>query len=235
MGTSFFITGTDTDAGKTFVTAHMLRSLAADRHRVVGLKPIASGFERVDGRWRNEDVDQLTGASSCQLPSERVNRYAFEPAIAPHLAAAKDGVELDQDLIAADVAFAQSHAEWVLVEGVGGWHVPLSVNDVSPSNSVAGLAVRLGLPVILVVAMRLGCLNHALLTVDAIKASGLPLAGWVANHVGAHFECATENRDSLIARIEAPLLFEMPYVKAGKRMESLENGAGDWIQLLKSS
>ena len=234
MSSSFFITGTDTDVGKTFVTASMLRTLVASGDIAVGLKPIASGFEQIDGEWRNNDVDQLCAASSCSLPAERVNRYRFKPAIAPHIAAAMDGVELDFDLIADDVRFAQQRADWVLVEGVGGWQVPLSMRNTAPKASIAGLASELQLPVILVVGMRLGCLNHALLTVDSIKASGLPLAGWIANHLTLNFEYVAENRDTLAARIDAPLLFEVPFTEHPVNAAVQFQDRIDWIERLRS-
>ncbi|GHA06131.1 ATP-dependent dethiobiotin synthetase BioD [Arenicella chitinivorans] len=234
MSTNFFVTGTDTDVGKTFITALLLRTLSAQGHNVVGLKPIASGFELVDGAWRNADVDQLCAASSCNLPLERVNRYGFKPAIAPHIAAAMEGVELDFGLVSDDVRYARQRADWVLVEGVGGWHVPLSMRNTESEASIAGLASRLGLPVILVVGMRLGCLNHALLTVDAIKASGVRLAGWVANHVTPDFECAAENRETLVARIAAPLLFEVPFASQEADVEVQIRAGMDWVEALRA-
>lgn len=234
MSTSYFITGTDTDAGKTFVTALMLRTLAASGERAVGLKPIASGFELTQGAWRNSDVEQLAAASSCSLPAERVNRYGFKPAIAPHIAAAMQSTELDFDLIADDVQYAQKRADWVLVEGVGGWEVPLSMLNKSSSASIAGLAAKLDLPVIMVVGMRLGCLNHALLTARAIQASGQRLAGWVANNITPNFDYATENRDTLAARMAAPLLFEVPFMGHESSSVAQINAEINWIEHLRS-
>ena len=211
----FFITGTDTDAGKTFASSALIRALVKGGLSVAGLKPMASGFDLVDGQWVNSDVDALTKASNVELPSEQVNRYAFKPAIAPHIAAQQSGVSLDFDLISDDVEFAQSQTDMVVVEGVGGWHVPLSAIGEKPVQDIQSLAVRLKLPVIMVVGLRLGCLNHAVLTANAIERSGLELVGWVANHVDTDFACLDENLSSLDNLINAPRLFDIPHVAKG--------------------
>lgn len=213
----FFITGTDTDAGKTFASSALIRALANAGLSVVGLKPMASGFDLVDGQWVNSDVDALTKASNVELPSERVNRYAFKPAIAPHIAAQQSGVSLDFDLIFDDVEFAKSQADMVVVEGVGGWHVPLSAVGEKPVQDIQSLAVCLKLPVIMVVGLRLGCLNHAVLTANAIERSGLELIGWVANHIDPDFACLDENLSSLDNLINAPRLFDTPHVAKGAK------------------
>ena len=207
-----FITGTDTDTGKTFVSEAMIRALVQGGLSVAGLKPMASGFEQVNGHWRNADVDALTQASNIELPKERVNRYAFKPAIAPHIAAQQAGITLDFDQIHQDVEFAKAQADFVVVEGVGGWHVPLSSVEETPVRDIQGLAIHLGLPVIMVVGLRLGCLNHAALTANAIKQSGLQLIGWVANQIDPNFDCLEENLLSLDAILNTPRLFNIHHV-----------------------
>jgi len=192
-----FITGTDTDAGKTVVSAALIRALVNKGLSVAGLKPIASGFELIDGSWCNEDVEALTQASNVALPAQRVNRYAFKPAIAPHIAAAQEGVSLELDLIKQDLDYAAGKADFVLVEGAGGWHVPLSSPGQQPVQDMQSLAKCMNLPVIMVVGMRLGCINHAVLTANAILQSGLPLLGWVANQVDPSFEYLKENISTL--------------------------------------
>ena len=206
-----FITGTDTDAGKTVVSAALVRALVNKGLLVAGLKPIASGFELIDGSWCNEDVEALTQASNVALPAQRVNRYAFKPAIAPHIAAAQEGVSLELDLIKQDLDYAAGKADFVLVEGAGGWHVPLSSSGQQPVQDMQSLAKCMNLPVILVVGMRLGCINHAVLTANAILQSGLPLLGWVANQVDPSFEYLKENISTLDSLLAVPRLFDVPF------------------------
>ena len=169
-----FITGTDTDAGKTVVSAALIRALVNKGLSVAGLKPIASGFELIDGSWCNEDVEALTQASNVALPAQRVNRYAFKSAIAPHIAAAQEGGSLELDLIKQDLDYAAGKADFVLVEGAGGWHVPLSSPGQQPVQDMQSLAKYLNLPVIMVVGMRLGCINHAVLTAVSYTHLTLP-------------------------------------------------------------
>jgi len=217
-----FITGTDTDAGKTFVSAIIIKSLVAAGFKVAGLKPIASGFSQVDGEWVNDDVQALTQASNVNLPSKRVNRYAFTPAIAPHIAAKQAGEVLDFDDIAEDVQFASKSADIVLVEGVGGWHVPLLMPDeeqIGGVKDIESLAVSLNLPVILVVGLRLGCLNHAILTAQAIKQSGVPLLGWIANHIDSDFAFVEDNLQTLEALLPVPKLFEVKRMQTGESFD----------------
>ena len=218
-----FITGTDTDAGKTVVSAAIIKAVASQGVRAVGLKPIASGFDMIDGHLRNADVDALTDASNVYLPEKIVNRYAFQPAIAPHIAAAQEGEVLDFHAIQQDVAFAKGRADFVLVEGVGGWHVPLSDPSIGSDGGVVkdieSLAQHLALPIVLVIGLRLGCINHAVLTARAIVNSGLPLLGWVANHVDPHFDRVAENITTLEALLSAPKLFELPYLESSQSLE----------------
>lgn len=224
---SCFVTGTDTDAGKTVATSVLLQLLAQRGVSCAGLKPIASGFEPSDkvrlgqdnAELVNVDIESLKQASSVNLPSGVVNQYGFEPAIAPHIAASDVGASICFDQIQLAVDQAASVADVVLVEGVGGWRVPLAQCDsrcaVScvehSSHSIAGLAKQLNLPVILIVGMRLGCLNHALLSAQAIVGDGLRLLGWVANSVDPDFARKKENLATLRQLMPAPMLLEIPH------------------------
>jgi dethiobiotin synthetase len=203
-----FITGTDTGVGKTLVTTALLHAFASLGVRAVGMKPVAAGAEQVDGVWVNEDVALIRAASGVDAPAELINPYLFRDPIAPHIAAERKGVAIDIPRIAAACDALASLAEVVVVEGVGGFRVPLS-----PTTDTADLASRLGLPIILVVGMRLGCINHALLTAEAIAARGLVLAGWVANQREPGMAAYDENLASLATRLPAPLLAELPALK----------------------
>lgn len=216
----FFITGTDTDCGKTHVSSALIAYLARNGKRVAGLKPIASGFELSGGKWRNHDVDSITQASSVKLPGELVNRYAYKEPIAPHIAANAAGDSIEVVKIVGDVKRAQEMADIVVVEGVGGWLVPL---DQSSCSSIESLAVAIDLPVILVVGLRLGCLNHALLSIQAIKSSPARFAGWVANHVDPSFQNAAENIATLKHAISEPLLFELEHCIDSHAPTALKN------------
>lgn len=204
----FFITGTDTAVGKTLVTAALLLNARAFGLGAVGVKPVSAGCARVDGRLVNDDALLLQKYSSVPLDYDQVNPVALEPAMAPHIAAARAGVSLDAATLAAHVSRVDAEGyDVVLVEGAGGWLVPL--ND---RESMADLATWLGYPVILVVAMRLGCLSHALLTAAAIKAAGLTLAGWVANATGPAMDGFDENLQALEQRLPALRLGTLPYL-----------------------
>lgn len=201
----FFITGTDTGVGKTLFSAALLHALADLGVRAAGMKPVAAGAESRDGAWVNEDVAMLAAASNVKAPAELANPYLFREAIAPHLAADHKGVAIEIPRIAAALDALAGLADVVVVEGVGGFRVPLG-----PRRDSADLAVRLGLPLILVVGMRLGCLNHALLTAEAIAARGLELAGWVANRIDPAMAAYDENLAALASRLPAPMLAELP-------------------------
>ena len=204
----FFITGTDTGVGKTCFTVALLGALAGLGVRATGMKPVAAGAERQEGAWVNEDVEMISRASAVGAPAELVNPYLFREPIAPHVAAERKGVAIEIPRIAAALDELSRLADLVVVEGVGGFRVPLG-----PDRDTADLAVHLGLPVILVVGMRLGCLNHALLTVEAMAARKLRLAAWVANRLDPAMAAYEENLASLEARIPAPLLAEFPYME----------------------
>ena len=184
----FFITGTDTEIGKTFVSSLLIKLLVEEGLKVVGMKPIASGATTIDGSLKNDDALSLIHASNVDVDYEKINPYVFEPAVSPHLAAENAGVEIDLKKIKSNFDELEKKSDVVIVEGVGGWYAPLSYNC-----TVADLAEELNQPIILVVGLRLGCLNHALLTVQAIRQSGLPIAGWIANHVEKDFSVAEKN------------------------------------------
>ena len=194
----WFITGTDTEIGKTFVACALLHAFRRTGVTALAMKPIAAGF---DEQGVNEDVERLLAASSFAAPRALVNPYGFRAAIAPHIAAEEEGRTIELLHIAASLTKLQTMADVVLVEGVGGFCVPLGAG-----GDTADLASLLGLPLILVVGMRLGCINHALLTQQAIAARGLPLAGWVANRIDPAMSRFSENLAALQARLPAPLL-----------------------------
>lgn len=193
-----FLTGTDTDVGKTHIACALLHRARRAGLSAVGLKPVAAG---TDAAGVNEDVRRLRAASSIQLADAVVNPYCFAPPIAPHIAAAEAGVTIDFGRIEQTVATARAQAQFVVVEGAGGFCVPFGVD-----RNGADLAAQLQLPVILVVGMRLGCINHALLTAEAIAARGLVIAGWVANGLAAGMERLAENLATLDELLLAPRL-----------------------------
>jgi dethiobiotin synthetase len=199
---SYFVTGTDTEVGKTVAAAGLLRALARAGHGAVGMKPVAAGIE--DGRYA--DVERHRAAGNRAAPAHLVNPYAFEPPIAPHIAAALAGTEIRLDRIVAVHRELAALADVVVVEGAGGFMIPLNDRETS-----ADLAVALGVPVILVVGMRLGCLNHALLTQEAIRARGLAFAGWIANVIAPGMPHLDRNVETLVERLRAPLLGVIPH------------------------
>lgn len=207
MSQSYFVTGTDTNVGKTYITSAFLKHFADTGIKVIGMKPIASGFElNSTGDLVNEDVSALVQASTVQAPLDLVNPYRFTPAIAPHIAAEQVGVEMQIDVIKNAYQQLALLADMVIVEGAGGFLVPIN-----KSQTLADLALALDVPIILVVGMRLGCINHALLTVEAIQARGLKLAGWVANEVQPDMPMFDENLESLQQRIAAPCISVVRY------------------------
>ena len=201
-----FITGTDTGVGKTLVACGMLRVLANRGHRVVGLKPVASGAEPSPTGLRNADAVALAAESTVELPYELTNPYCFEPAVAPHLAAAEAGVAVTPDDLVDWYGRATAGAELAVVEGAGGWRVPLH-----PDGFLSDLPERLGLGVVLVVGLRLGCLNHARLTLEAISNGGrCPLVGWVGSEASAGFARLDANVATLARLLGAPPLAIIP-------------------------
>ncbi|WP_027780072.1 dethiobiotin synthase [Paraburkholderia caledonica] len=209
---SLFVTGTDTEIGKTFVSCALLRGFAREGLQAAAMKPIAAGAFELNGELHNEDADQLDAASTVLLPPAMRTPYLLKEPAAPHIAAALENVALDIDHIVACHAQALQRADVVVVEGVGGFRVPLTA-----THDTADLAVALKLPVVLVVGMRLGCISHALLTADAIAARGLTLAGWVANRVDPDMTFPDENiasiREHLAREHGAPLLGIVPHLR----------------------
>ncbi|HXE37023.1 MAG TPA: dethiobiotin synthase [Azonexus sp.] len=218
MKQAYFLTGTDTEVGKTFITCALLHRAARDGLRAAGLKPVAAG---TDAAGRNEDVEAIRAASNLKLPDATINPYCFEAAVAPHIAAAEAGVAIEFGPIRAACASARQAADLLIVEGVGGFRVPLGSDGDS-----ADLAVALGLPVILVVGLRLGCINHALLTAEAIAARGLGIAGWVANHIDPAMARFAENLATLSELLPAPLLGVVPHAPSGGAA-----GAAEFLRL----
>ena len=204
----YFVTGTDTEVGKTVVACGLLAALAARGKKAVGMKPVACGGEPRAEFIMNEDVEHLIAAGNVNADRADVNPYCFAPPIAPHIAARQAGVTIEIDRIERSFDVLARLADMVVVEGVGGFRVPLA-----PGVDTAQLASRLALPVILVVGMRLGCLNHALLTADAVRWSGLELAGWVANHVDPDMAVSEDNVQALDERIGAPRIGRISYIK----------------------
>lgn len=215
-----FVTGTDTDVGKTLIAAALLRLCVARGWRSVGMKPVAAGCSRdAQGAWRNADVDQLLAAGNLPVDSAAINPYRFKEAIAPHLAALHEAVRIEPHVLHATWQCLAGQAEAVIVEGAGGFMVPLTDGPAPEDRyGLDDFAAELQLPVVLVVGMRLGCLNHALLTQAAIQARGLPLAGWVANRVASQMNCFEENLAILQHRLQAPLLGVVPHLQASHGM-----------------
>lgn len=233
----YFITGTDTEVGKTYVTCQLLNAAQRLSLRAIGYKPIAAGCELVNGEWVNEDALNIQKASAkirvgeviedvgglkadsenrkCgqTLPLRQINPIALKPAIAPHIAALEESVTLTFDKIAQGLDLLKTYQpDLLLMEGAGGWRLPLTVGDeYTPTYYLSDVVKSLKMDVILVVGMRLGCLNHALLTAEAIRADGLAIKGWVANDVTGNMTRYQENLYSLKAMLPEPLLAEIPY------------------------
>ncbi|MGA9332816.1 MAG: dethiobiotin synthase [Rudaea sp.] len=204
-----FITGTDTGIGKTLVSATLLAALNAVRHRAVGMKPIASGCEVTPRGLRSEDAQRLIAHSAGTPDYASVNPYALHDPIAPHLAAVDADMEILLEPILAGFATLSTNADFVVVEGVGGWMVPLS-----SELMLADLARALRLPVVLVVGLRLGCLNHALLSAHAIVADGCELLGWIGNRIDPEMARVEDNLGTLRERLPAPCLGVLPHAVA---------------------
>ncbi|MDE2343789.1 MAG: dethiobiotin synthase [Betaproteobacteria bacterium] len=220
MNRSWFITGTDTGVGKTTVATALLQCFARQGHSAVGMKPVGTGCVYQQGLWINDDAQLLADHSTLAvsrhaeavapaggtIPWQWINPYAFEPPIAPHIAAREAGNPIRFSVIEKALRALQARADVVLVEGAGGFRVPLG-----PDGDTASLCRALDLPVILVVGMRLGCINHALLTEESVKSRGLSLAGWVANVVDPQMQVFEENLTTLKQEIQAPYLGLVPF------------------------
>ncbi|MDO5639931.1 MAG: dethiobiotin synthase [Neisseria sp.] len=207
MTSVYFVTGTDTETGKTFCSAALLRAAARAGKRSIGFKPVAS---EADEAGRNADVLALQAASAVRLPYEEHNCYTFAEATAPHLAAADERRLIELPVMSAALQAVKTQGDWILVEGAGGWRTPLS-----DTADFADWVAAEKLPVILVVGMKLGCINHALLTAAAVAQAGLPLAGWVANCITEKPHRQDDYLTALQHRLAAPLLGVMPYAPEG--------------------
>ncbi len=214
-----FVTGTDTGVGKTRVALALIRALRARGLRVAAMKPVAAGCAP---GGLNEDVTALLQAANATADIRDVNPYAFEPAIAPHIAAQQAGVRIEVGVIADAFARLAAAADVVVVEGAGGWRVPLNEDE-----DMADLAQRLGLPVVLVVGLRLGCLNHAMLTAESIAQRHLPWAGWVGNQIDPTMIFQAENVAALQARLPGPRLGVQAFQSAGFSAECMPQ----WLTL----
>ncbi|MCW8906485.1 MAG: dethiobiotin synthase [Sedimenticola sp.] len=204
----YFVTGTDTDCGKTLASVALMQALQARGERVLGMKPVAAGADLTPAGPRNDDALKLQAQGSSPQPYETVNPYLFLPPIAPHLAARQAGVTIDFGHIAACYRQLENHADRVVVEGAGGWRVPLG-----PEGGIAELALHLELPVILVVGLKLGCINHALLSAESILASGATLGGWIASRVDPDMALAQENIETLRQQLPCPCLGTIPHLQ----------------------
>ncbi len=210
-----FVTGTDTGVGKTLVSVALLRLLSEQGLRVVGFKPVAAGLDKTG---QNEDIEALQAASNIRVSRQQVGPYQLQAACAPHLAAQMQGVSLPSEGWRERALALQSRADVVIAEGAGGFCVPLSL---TPRWGLDDVAADLQWPVVLVIGLRLGCLNHALLTAQAIAARGLSLAGWVCNRIDPHMLWADENLASLKALLAAPCWGDIPWMPALSKAQAV--------------
>lgn len=201
----FFITGTDTGVGKTLVAVALTRALVARGLRCAVMKPVAAGGIRTPEGLFNDDALELLAASNVKAPYEDVNPWMLATPASPHLAARMDGVSITVDAVLLAQERLAAASDLLIVEGAGGWHAPISATE-----TMADIAGKMALPVVLVVGLRLGCLNHALLTREGIRARGLPLAGWIANKLECEMPHANANIDTLTTRFGAPPLAIVP-------------------------
>jgi len=220
MTKAFFITGTDTDVGKTYVSTLLVKGFREQGYKVSGFKPVAAGGHWQDGDFQNEDAEALMQEASVKLPYNLVNPYCFEPAIAPHIAAERIGVNIDTAKIQSAYEKHIASAEVVVIEGAGGWRVPLG-----QGKGFDDLALELDAPVVLVVGLKLGCLNHALLTESAILNKGCRLVGWVANEQTAGFDERDENLNALKLSMKSSYLglieHQLEGLSAQRKLKSL--------------
>jgi dethiobiotin synthetase len=217
---SCFVVGTDIGVGKTLIASALVHLLCARGVRTVGMKPVAAGARWRDGRWSNEGVERLAEVGSFALPSHVLCPYLLEPPVAPHIAAELSGVTLKLEPMVQTYEALATWADVVIVEGVGGFRVPLAAGFDS-----ADLAIELGLPLLLVVGLRPGCLNHALLTAEALASRGLKLLGWVANQIDRDMRMADRHVDALRQRLAAPCVGSVPWLAT-----PIPATAGRWLK-----
>lgn len=207
----FFVTGTDTGVGKTHVTASLLAAGRAAGLAVAGMKPVASGAAHVDGRWVSEDALRLARASGQSTLYRDLNPYCLREPVSPHIAAKLENIDVDIGVIEAiSLALYKSH-DLLLIEGAGGWYTPIG-----DGKSMADIAVAVGYPVLLVVGLRLGCLNHARLTLEGIRAAGCDCAGWVCNEIDPGMASREANRTTLVGLLGGPPLAILPFSMSGE-------------------
>lgn len=218
----YFITGTDTGIGKTWASLALMRFFQAHGLTVVGMKPIAAGCFLEGGQWRNEDALLLQACSSLPVEYEKLNIYPLTLPASPHIAAQAQGITVQLSNIVEQMQVLQNLADVVIVEGAGGLEVPIN-----PRQRIADLAAALGLPVILVVGLKLGCLNHALLTQDAMQRRGLRCIGWIANRLQPDFLCWQENLATLRSELNFPLLGIIPFAADGSPMNAQFDQEGE--------
>jgi len=231
MKKGFFITGTDTDVGKTYVASKIIRAFSDNKCKVSGFKPVASGSVRIKGDLKNNDALSLINEASVSLPYKTVNPYCFEPPIAPHIAADQMGVEIELSTIQRCYMAHETASDVVIVEGAGGWKVPLG-----PQLSFDDVALALNLPVILVVGLQLGCINHALLSEAAILTKGCRIVGWVGNQIKSNFSEADENLATLKERMESPCIGYFDYQSVAENNELLlQANMNEMLNFLKNS
>ncbi|ENQ5027315.1 dethiobiotin synthase [Vibrio cholerae] len=221
MRNAIFIAGTDTDVGKTVASKAILQALATHNIATIGYKPVAAGSDKTEFGYRNSDALHLMKAATVDVPYEDVNPYALVLPTSPHIAAKHENVTIDYALLSNKLSKHKQNAELVVVEGAGGWRVPTSDSD-----CLSTWVKQERLPVILVVGIKLGCLSHAILTAEAIRADGLELVGWIANRINPGTEHYAEIIEHLEGRLGAPKFGEIPYMPKAKRQE-----LGKFIQL----
>jgi len=223
----FFITGTDTGVGKTWVALALMHALQAQGLQVLGMKPVASGCSWIDGELRNEDALLLQRQASRMLPYAQVNPYAYSLPVAPDIAARQDNFPVNIDHIVAQCRVLEASADSVVVEGIGGWAVPLG-----ESVKVADMALRLELPVILVVGLRLGCINHALLTWDAMARSGVTVAGWIASECERSFAYSDETLATLGREMGCACITRVFAISRNDLLSQINFNAGAMAKIL---
>lgn len=203
-----FVTGTDTEIGKTCITMGLMQRFREQGYTVAGMKPVASGSKLLNNEWRNEDALNIQANCSDEIEYRHINPYALQEPIAPHIAARKEGITIQLDPIVKSFEELKNRADVVIVEGVGGWRVPMG-----DSLQTADLIRALNVPVVLVVGLRLGCINHALLSAETILMDQNRLLGWVANRIDPEYGEVDETIDTISRTIPAPLLGKVPYMK----------------------
>ncbi|MEI8656726.1 dethiobiotin synthase [Vibrio sp. Hal054] len=214
MINALFIAGTDTDVGKTVASKAILQAIANKGFTTIGYKPVAAGCERTEQGLRNSDALHLMKVATQEMPYDDVNPYALELPASPHIAAKHENLTIDYKVLSDKLAYLKTKADTVLIEGAGGWRVPVSDTD-----CLSSWVKQEKLPVVLVVGVKLGCLSHALLTAESIEADGLTIVGWVANRINPGTEHYAEIIEVLESRIHAPKLGEIPYIPSAKRTE----------------